>query len=76
MRGQGAAAMLGFEPHQVMMVAAHKDDLRAAQRAGLRAAFVQRPLEFGNPARKDVRPEKEFDVNAADFIDLAAKLGL
>ena len=73
---QGAAAMLGFEPRQVMMVAAHKDDLRAAQRAGLRAAFVQRPLEFGDPAKKDVKPEKDFDVNAADFLDLAAKLGL
>jgi 2-haloacid dehalogenase len=73
---QGAAAMLGFEPHEVMMVAAHKDDLRAAQRAGLRATFVQRPLEFGDPAKKDVKPEKDFDVNARDFIDLAAKLGL
>src|SRR3989338_4641367 len=43
----GAAAMLGFEPTEVMMVAAHKGDLRAAQAAGLRAAFVQRPLEVG-----------------------------
>ena len=72
----GAAAMLGFEPHEVMMVAAHKNDLRAAQSAGLRAAFVQRPLEFGDPAKKDVKPEKDFDVNARDFIDLAVKLGL
>ena len=58
------------------MVAAHKNDLRAAQAAGLRAAFVQRPLEFGDPVKKDVKPEKDFDVNARDFIDLAAKLGL
>lgn len=72
----GAAAMLGFEPHEVMMVAAHKDDLRAAQRAGLRAAFVQRRLEFGDPAKKDVKPEKDFDVNAKDFNELAAKLKL
>ena len=72
----GAAAMLGFEPQEVMMVAAHKGDLRAAQAAGLRAAFVQRPLEFGDQVKKDLKPEKDFDVNAADFIDLAAKLGL
>ena len=72
----GAAAMLGLAPHEVMMVAAHKDDLRAAQRAGLRAAFVQRPLEFGDPVKKDLKPEKDFDVNAKDFMDLAAKLGL
>jgi 2-haloacid dehalogenase len=72
----GAAEMLGFEPHEVMMVAAHKNDLRAAQKAGLRAAFVQRPHEFGDQVKQDLKPEKDFDVNAADFQDLAAKLGL
>ena len=71
----GAAAMLGFAPHEVMMVAAHKSDLRAAQAAGLRAAFVLRPLEYGDPAKKDLKPDKDFDVNAKDFIDLASKLG-
>ena len=73
---RGAAEMLGLAPREVMMVAAHKDDLRAAQRAGMRAAFVRRPLEFGDPAKKDLKPEKDFDLNAADFVDLAAKLGL
>jgi 2-haloacid dehalogenase len=72
----GAAAILGLEPREVMMVAAHKDDLRAAQKAGLRTAFIKRPLEFGNVKKKNLKPEKDFDVNAADFIDLAAKLGL
>ena len=72
----GAAGMLGLEPHQVMMVAAHKSDLRAAQAAGLRAAYVLRPLEYGDPARKDLKPEKSFDINAADFIDLATKVGM
>ena len=72
----GAAAMLGLKPHEVMMVAAHKSDLRAAQAAGLRAAFVQRPLEFGDPVKKDLKPEKTFDFNAKDFNDLASKLGL
>ena len=72
----GAAAMLDLEPHEVLMVAAHKDDLRAAQATGMRTAFVQRPMEFGDAAKKDVKPEKDFDVNAKDFIDLADKLGL
>ena len=72
----GAAAMLGLAPHEVMMVAAHKDDLRAARKAGLRAAFVKRPLEYGDRVKRDLKPEKDFDVNAADFIDLALKLGL
>ena len=72
---QGAARLLGFAPGEVMMVAAHKDDLDAAARAGLRTAFVQRPLEFGDPAKKDLASEPRFDVNAKDFVDLARKLG-
>jgi 2-haloacid dehalogenase len=72
---QGAARLLGLEPGEVMMVAAHKDDLDAAVQTGLRTAFVQRPLEFGDPAKKDIAPEKRFDINAKDFVDLAKQLG-
>jgi 2-haloacid dehalogenase len=70
----GAAAMLGFEPSEVMMVAAHKDDLRAAQACGLAAAFVGRPREKGPKVKVDVKPEPAFDFNARDFVDLAGKL--
>jgi 2-haloacid dehalogenase len=71
----GAAAALGLEPHQVMMVAAHKGDLRAAQAAGLRAAFVERPLEKGPDGAADLLPDPRADVQATDFMDLADKLG-
>ena len=71
----GAARLLGLKPAAVMMVAAHKDDLDAAARTGLRTAFVQRPLEFGDAAKKDLTPEARFDVNAKDFVDLARQLG-
>jgi len=67
--------LLGVKPAEVMMVAAHKDDLDGAARAGLRTAFVTRPLEFGDPALKDLAPEARFDVNARDFLDLARQLG-
>lgn len=70
----GAAAMLGFEPADVMMVAAHKDDLRAAQACGLATAFVRRPREKGPNVSVDVTPEPAFDVNARDFVDLAKRL--
>jgi len=70
----GAARLLGCAPQEVMMVAAHKDDLRAAQACGLRTGFVARPLEHGPGVRVDRRPEKDFDINARDFNDLAAKL--
>jgi 2-haloacid dehalogenase len=70
----GAAAMLGFEPSEVMLVAAHKNDLRAAQACGLAAAFVRRPREQGPKAKVDVTPEADFDFNAKDFVDLARRM--
>jgi 2-haloacid dehalogenase len=71
----GAASTLGLEPQQVMMVAAHKGDLRAAQAAGLRRAFVERPLEKGPAGGADLLPDPDSDVQATDFADLADKLG-
>ena len=71
----GAADLLGLRPDEVMMVAAHKGDLRSAQAVGLKAAFVARPAEFGPGHAVDTAPEAEFDVNAADIEDLASKLG-
>jgi 2-haloacid dehalogenase len=58
-----------------MMVAAHKPDLRAAQAAGMRAAFVERPLEKGRDGGADLLPDPQSDVQATDFMDLADKLG-
>jgi 2-haloacid dehalogenase len=72
----GAAAILGLEPGQVMMTAAHTNDLNAARELGLRTAYVHRPLESG-PGRERTRPaDGDFDVVADDFRDMAAKLGL
>jgi 2-haloacid dehalogenase len=71
----GAASALGLEPGQVMMVAAHKSDLRAAQAAGMRAAFVERPLEKGPGRQAELLPDPPADVQARDFVDLAKQLG-
>ena len=71
----GAAALLDLQPREVMLVAAHKDDLAAARRCGFRTAFVQRPLEHGKVATADVSPDRRCTVNAADFVDLARQLG-
>ena len=70
----GAARLLGLAPREVMLVAAHKDDLYAAKACGLRTAFVPRPLEYGPQVRLDFKPERAFDCNAEDFVDLARKL--
>lgn len=71
----GAARLLSLKPEQVMMIAAHKGDLIASQKVGMRTGFVSRPLEFGPTRKADVAVEGEFDVAASDFLDLAAKLG-
>jgi 2-haloacid dehalogenase len=72
----GAAAILGLEPAQVMMTAAHTNDLEAARKLGLRTAYVHRPHESG-PGRERIKPAQgDFDVVADDFRDMATKLGL
>jgi 2-haloacid dehalogenase len=70
-----AATYLGLHPAEIMMVASHKYDIRAAGRLGFATAFVARPLEFGSDGEADVAFSDEFDVNASDFLDLAAQLG-
>ncbi|MDT8427766.1 MAG: haloacid dehalogenase type II [Pseudomonadales bacterium] len=71
-----AAELLSLPPAQVLMVAAHPSDLRAAAAAGLKTAYVHRPLERG-PQRRITPPARnEFDLFADDFIDLAVQLGV
>src|SRR5437879_1412260 len=48
---QLAVDYLGYRPDQILMVACHKYDLKAAKAFGMRAAFVARPLEFGPQAK-------------------------
>ena len=57
------------------MVACHKNDLRAARAAGLKTAFIPRPLEHGKENSPDLDPEPDFDINAEDFNVLAERLG-
>jgi 2-haloacid dehalogenase len=71
----GAADRLDLKPEQVMMVAAHKHDLRAAATHGLKTAFIKRPHEYGRNNNPDLASEPEFTVNAESFLDLADQLG-
>ncbi len=66
--------LLSLQPQQVMLIAAHADDLHAAQRVGLRAGFVPRPLEHGPGKTPTTMPEGVFDIVANDFEDLARQL--
>ena len=70
----GAARLLGLAPAQLMMVAAHPSDLRAAAACGLRTAYVPRPLEHGPGGQLEPSQAGEFDLVASDFSALAQVL--
>jgi 2-haloacid dehalogenase len=72
----GAARLLGFTPPQLMMVAAHPSDLAAAQRAGLKTAYIPRPDERGPGGWMEPVGETVFDVVAPDLGALASQLGV
>lgn len=72
----GAVEFLDLQPAQVMMVAAHLGDLRAAKALGLATAFVARPLEFGPNGKPDLKGDSFVDVSAKDFNHLASQLGV
>jgi 2-haloacid dehalogenase len=69
------AAALNLQPHEVMMVAAHSDDLRQAASIGLRTAHVARPGENG-PGTGEAAPRVPVDVAAKNMEDLAGQLGV
>ena len=71
----GAARLLGLAPGEVMMVAAHNNDLEAAQRYGLKTAFVARPTEYGPLQSRDFEATGAWDIVAADFGGIAGRLG-
>jgi 2-haloacid dehalogenase len=72
---ESAPAFLDLEPSNVMMVAAHLGDLRAAKATGLKTAFVARPREFGPSGKPDLAADSSVDVAATDFTHLAGLLG-
>ncbi|MGJ5091803.1 haloacid dehalogenase type II [Bradyrhizobium oligotrophicum] len=71
----GAARLLGLTPGEVMMVAAHNNDLEAAQRYGLKTAFVARPTEYGPLQSRDFDATGAWDIVADDFNGIADRLG-
>ena len=71
----GCAGLLDVAASELMLVAAHPGDLRAARDAGLMTAYVTRPLEYGPNQRPHRFTDGEFDFMATDFLDLADQLG-
>jgi 2-haloacid dehalogenase len=71
----GAAKLLCLKPEQVMMVAAHNHDLKAAQKLGLKTAFVARPTEYGPLQKYDFDATGPWDIVAMDFGSVADRMG-
>ena len=71
----GVAKVFDLQPEQVMLVAAHHDDLDGARACGLRSAYIERPLEFGAAHVKDVSPQAGNHLHAASLMALADQLG-
>ncbi|MDP1532933.1 MAG: haloacid dehalogenase type II [Rubrivivax sp.] len=70
----GAARLLDVAPADLLMVAAHPSDLRAAAACGLRTAYVARPAEHGPGGPVAPWADGEFDFAARDLVDLARQL--
>lgn len=69
---QTAARLLGVEAAELMLVAAHPWDLEGAREAGLRTAFVDRPLEYGPGSAG--REDPDADESVGDLLELAQRL--
>ena len=71
----GVATVFDVAPGQVMLAAAHHDDLAAARLCGLQTGYIERPLEFGAGKPKDVSPQAGNTLHARDIGALADLLG-
>ena len=71
----GVGRVFDLAPEQVMLVAAHQDDLAGARQCGLQTAYIERPFEFGSDKPKDVSAHPDNSYHARDFLHLADQLG-
>ena len=69
-----AARLLGLQPAELMLVAAHPWDLEGARNAGLKTAFVDRPLEYG-PGLGGPATDPDADEAVGDLPELAGAPG-
>jgi 2-haloacid dehalogenase len=68
--------LFDLKPEQVMLVAAHENDLQSAKKHGLLTAFVHRPREHGPKRVSEIPPQGKYDFVANDFLHLADLMGV
>lgn len=69
-----ATELLNLELKEILMVATHPSDLRAAAKIGLRTAHIIRPFERGSDGPVIRNAVGSFGIFAEGFIDLAEQL--
>ncbi|MGL4305521.1 MAG: haloacid dehalogenase type II [Mycobacteriaceae bacterium] len=68
------ADILGVQPSQCMLVAAHNFDLHAAQGCGFKTGFVRRSTEHGSHQSTDLTPSGNWSYHSESITDLADQL--
>ena len=71
----GAINILGLAPQEIMLAAAHNDDLASARSHGMMTAYVNRSTEYGPDQVRDFEAEEDWDVIAETVEELAEKMG-
>jgi len=69
---QASCRALGLAVNEVMMVAAHNDDLMAAAQEGLQTCFITRPTEYGPDQSIDLKPSRDWTRVIKDLSDLTS----
>ena len=67
----GVASVFDVAPEEVMLVAAHHNDLAGARACGLGTAYIERPMEYGPARTKDVSPDPANTLHAKSIAHLA-----
>lgn len=70
----GAIDILGLNPSEILMVAAHNLDLKAASSHGMKTGFVSRSYEYGVDQTMDFEATEDWDINVDDIEGLAVQL--
>lgn len=70
-----SAEMLGLEPAQCVMVAAHNYDLTAARELGFATAYVNRSYEYGAAQKEDFEATEDWEFVCDSMAELAGLMG-
>lgn len=71
---QSATRILQLTPEEILLVASHKFDLKAARKCGFKTAYIFRPQEFKHIHKNQKPIPKEFDYMIQNISELETLL--